>query len=169
MALESGQFNPNQGSPTIATHFHDLGLEIDYIPKLAADGSNWASYRARMDFLLSGCDLADHLTNAEVPKSGAGAETVTTTRWEHDDAVVRQYIAASIPDDVFAVVQKGTSAKDFWHNLEARFEIKSRRIRAKVERKLYNQKCRNNDDGVSYPTMTFPTSSSIPSLTHTTP
>jgi hypothetical protein len=120
---------------------------MDYIPKfkLAADGSNWATYRDRMPWLL-GCPLADHLTNAEVPKSGAGAETVTAIRWEHDDAVVRQYIATSIPDNVFEVVQKGTSAKDIWHNLEARFEIKSRRIRAKVQRKLYNQKCRNNDD-----------------------
>ncbi len=79
MALERGQLNPNQGSPTIATHFHDLGIEIDYIPKLAADGPNWASYRDRMAWLL-GCPFADHLTNAEVPKSGAGAETVTKIR-----------------------------------------------------------------------------------------
>ena len=147
MAVKRGQLNPNHGSPTIATRFHDLGLEVDYIPKLAADGSNWATYRDRMDWLLGGCDLVDHLTNAGVvPKSGARAETVTMTRCEHDDAVVQQYIAASIPDDVFEVVQKGTNAKDFWNNLEARFEIKSRRIRAEVERKLYNQKCRNSDD-----------------------
>lgn len=147
MVLERGQHNPDQGSPTIAiaTPFHDLGIEIDYMPNLAADGSNWATYRGRMAWMLGG-DLADHLTNAEVPKSGAGAETVTTTRWERDDAIVQQYIAASIPDDVFAVVQKGTSAKDYWHNLEARFEIKSRRIRGEVQRKLYNQKCRNNND-----------------------
>jgi hypothetical protein len=98
-----------------------------------------------MAWVLGG-DLADHLINAKVPKSRAGAETVTTIRWERDDAIVRQYIAASVPDDVFEVVQKGASAKDFWHNLEARFEIKSRRIRAEVHKKLYNQKCRNNDD-----------------------
>ncbi|KAF8494097.1 hypothetical protein F5888DRAFT_1593987, partial [Russula emetica] len=99
------------------------------LPKLAADGSNWAIYRDRMAWLL-GSPLADHLTNAEVPKSGADAETVNDSlaRWEHDDAIVRQYIAASIPDNIFAVVQKGTSAKDFMHNLEARFEMKLRMI-----------------------------------------
>jgi hypothetical protein len=151
MVLERSQLNPNQDSPTIATSFHDLGINIDYLPKLAADGSNWGSYRNRMVFHLGCCidPLADHLTNAEVPKSepGAGAETAEATiRWKHDDAIVQHCIAVSIPDEVFAVVQRGTSAKDFWDNLEAQFEIKSRRIRAEVMRKLYNQKCRNNDD-----------------------
>jgi hypothetical protein len=149
---------------SLSLHLSTISGEIDYMPKLAADGSNWATYRDRMSWVLGG-DLADHLTNAEVPKSRAGAETVTTTRWERDDAIVQQYIAASIPDDVFAVVQKGTSAKDFWHNLEARFEIKSRRISPGSS--PCGTSCLGR--GVSSPTLTFPTSSSTPSLTHTTP
>jgi gag-polypeptide of LTR copia-type len=95
--------------------------------------------------------LAGHLTNAEVPTSLAGADAETadleaTSRWKHEDAIVRHSTAFSIPDEAFAVVRRGTSAKDFWDNLKARFESKSRWIRVEVMRKLYNQKCGNDDD-----------------------
>lgn len=155
MALERGQLsNPNQASPTtITTSLRDLEIKIDHLPKLEADGSNWGSYRDRMVFQL-GCrsdSLAGHLTNAEVPKSLAGADTETAdleaaSRWKHEDAIVRHCIAFSIPDEVFAVVRRGTSAKDYWDNLKARFESKSRWIRVEVRRKLYDQKCGNKDD-----------------------
>ncbi|KAH9986116.1 hypothetical protein BJV77DRAFT_1174160 [Russula vinacea] len=46
---------------------------MDYSPKLAADGSNWGIYRARMVWRLRVRSLADHLTNAEVPESGTEA------------------------------------------------------------------------------------------------
>ena len=46
----------------------------------------------------------DHLTNAEVPRSGAETETETVDegeariRWESDDAIVKQYIDAFVPN-----------------------------------------------------------------------
>jgi hypothetical protein len=125
-------------------------MESDDIPSLAADGSNWAIYHERMVLMLGALSLVDHLNNAETPKSGAEAETVEAAqaaiRWEHDDAIVKQYIQASIPDDVLEKIKGGTSAKDFWHSLKALFEFKSRRIRYGLERRLYNQQCRKRDN-----------------------
>ncbi|KAH9986121.1 hypothetical protein BJV77DRAFT_921951, partial [Russula vinacea] len=102
------------------------------IPKLAADGSNWGSYRDSMVFMLGVFDLDDHLTDGEVPKSGAEVETVdeaeATFRWERDDASVKHYIASSIPNSVFILVKGGTRAKDVWHNLSTQFESQSRAL-----------------------------------------
>ena len=127
---------------------------MDYSPKLAADGSNWGIYRARMVWRLRVRSLADHLTNAEVPESGTEADTVDSDeaedaiRWERDDETVKRYIAASIPDDVFKQI-KGLgylSAKAIWQNLTTQFERKSWRIRVQLWTRFHNQKCRSNDD-----------------------
>jgi hypothetical protein len=126
-------------------------MKSDNIPKLAADGSNWAIYHERMVLMLDALGLVDHLTDAKVPKSGADAETVdeaeATIRWESDDATVKLNIDASVPDVAFRVAKGGTtSAKDIWHNLKMRFETRSLRIRLELERRLYSQKCENMDD-----------------------
>jgi hypothetical protein len=123
---------------------------MESIPKLAADGSNWGSYRDSMVFMLGVLDLDDHLTDADVPKSGAEVETVDEAeaafRWERDDASVKQYIAASIPNNVFILVKGGTTAKDVWHNLNTQFESQSRATRGKLKRRLCMEQCRDADD-----------------------
>ena len=119
---------------------------MDYSPKLAADGSNWGIYRDRMVWRLGNRALADHLTNAEVPESGAEAEAAI--RWERDDETVKQYIAASIPDDAFKLINgiEGLSAKVIWQNLTRQFERKSWKFRTQLSRRLYTQNCRSDDD-----------------------
>lgn len=123
---------------------------MESIPKLAADGSNWGSYRDSMVFMLGVFDLDDHLTDGEVPKSGAEVETVdeaeATFRWERDDASVKHYIASSIPNSVFILVKGGTRAKDVWHNLSTQFEGQSRALRGKLKRKLCMERCSDNGD-----------------------
>lgn len=123
---------------------------MESIPKLEADGSNWGSYRDRMVFMLGVFDLDDHLTDTEVHKSGAEVETVdeaeATFRWERDDASVKQYIASSIPNNVFTLVKGGTTAKDVWQNLSAQFESQSRTLRGKLKRRLCMERCGDNSD-----------------------
>lgn len=169
---------------------------MDYSPKLAADGSNWGIYRARMVWRLRVRSLADHLTNAEVPESGTEADTVDSDeaedaiRWERDDETVKRYIAASIPDDVFKQIKGlgGLSAKAIWQNLTTQFERKSWRIRVQLWTRL-SYTIRNVGVTMTYestslgwppcatswltrgcpsPRKTMPTTSSSPSLRSTT-
>ena len=117
---------------------------------LATDGANWPAYRDRMDIMLAAHALGDHLTNADIPtsKSYPGAKTgdspmTATERWEVDDALVKHYIATSIPDAVFVLV-KGKSAKDFWDNMVRMFEGRSNGIRFDLSRTIYKQRCGEN-------------------------
>lgn len=126
------------------------GMDSVYIPKLAADGSNWGVYRLRMVVMLEALALADHLTNAEVPRPESEAESFdeaeAVSRWERNDAIVKQYIAASIPDRIFILIKWCTSAKDVWDDLNTQFEAKTCGIRTDLENMLRNQRCRNNGD-----------------------
>lgn len=144
--------------PVSSLHISDLASEmkiIDSIPKLAADGSNWATYRDRMVFMLKALNLADHLTSAEVPGLGSKRsaseaapldEAEAALHWERDDAILKQYIMASIPDQVFIKIKGDKTAKGVWDDLNTEFEAKSRGIRDEIERRLNNEKCEGNDD-----------------------
>lgn len=114
------------------------------------DGSNWGIYRLRVVVMLEALDLADHLTNAEVPRPGSEVESFdeaeAVSRWERNDAIVKQYIAASIPDKIFILIKWSTSAKDVWDDLNTQFEAKTCGIRTDLEIRLRSQRCRNNGD-----------------------
>jgi hypothetical protein len=85
------------------------------ITKLVADGSNWVTYRDRMLWAVNSRDLSEHLTNASMTQLYNNAGTIGNTtpqmRWTHDQAVVKQLIAASVPDTVFNRIKTGTTAK----------------------------------------------------------
>jgi len=123
-------------------------------PKLKAYGLNWFVYRDRMALMLAAYDLEDHLTNAEMPtgKSYAEAEIVdgetATNRWSLDDAIVKRCILCSLPDPVFSLMKEEPSAKAIWDKLEVEFEngYRIRMARARLERRLRNQRCGDEQD-----------------------
>jgi hypothetical protein len=126
----------------------------DCIPKLAADGSNWPIYRDRMVFTLKAFTLDKHLINAKVSSPGSKAqpsdEAEAAIIWKREDAVVKQCIAASIPDEAFKRIKEDMSAKDVWDNLDTQFEDKSRIIREKLEKSLKDQQCEEKEDVRTY-------------------
>lgn len=77
-------------------------------------------------------------------------EAEATTRWEREDAIVKQYIAASIPDDVFKRIKEDMSAKDVWDDLDTQFSGKSRVIREKLEKDISVQQCGEDEDVRTY-------------------
>ncbi|KAI0043511.1 hypothetical protein FA95DRAFT_1498500, partial [Auriscalpium vulgare] len=93
----------------------DLKIKV---PKLAADGSNWVTYRDRMIWGLTARLLEDHLTNDAMPTAYATAGTVNghtpAERWRQGEATVKQCIASSVPDSIFNRIKSGTRAKDVW-------------------------------------------------------
>ena len=129
-------------------------MESDCSPKLAADGSNWPIYRDRMVFTLRASTLDKHLINAKVPSSGSKAqpfdEAEAAISWEREDAVVKQCIAASIPDEAFKRIKEDMSAKDVWDDLNTQFEDKSRVIRDNLEKSLEDEQCGEKEDVRTY-------------------
>ena len=49
-------------------------------------------------------------------------EAEAALRWERDDAIVKQHIMASIPDEVFIRIKGGTTAEGVWDHLNTQFE-----------------------------------------------
>ena len=60
--------------------------------KLAADGSNWVTYRDHMKYALNTCGWSDHLTSATTLQAYKDASDVggvkPDARWKADEAVV---------------------------------------------------------------------------------
>ena len=118
--------------------------------KLAADGSNWVTYRDRMKYALDTRGWSDHLTSATTSQAYKDAGDVggvkPDARWKADEAVVRQLIVASVTDSVFNRIKGGANAKSVWDELKKIFEGRTRSLLIDLGRKLQNTKCGEDDD-----------------------
>ena len=111
--------------------------------KLAADGSNWVTYRDRMKYALDTRGWSDHLTSATTSQAYKDAGDVggvkPDARWKTDEAVVRQLIVASVTDSVFNRIKGGANAKSVWDELKKIFEGRTRSLLIDLGRKLQNK------------------------------
>jgi hypothetical protein len=98
------------------------------------------------------CDLSEHLTNASMTQIYNNAGTIGNTtpqmRWNHDQAasVVKQLIAASVPDTVFNRIKTGTTAKDVWDALKKLYEGHMMLILIDLGRRLQTMHCGEEDN-----------------------
>src|ERR1700677_3082778 len=120
------------------------------ITKLIADGSNWVTYRDRMLWAIDSRGLAEHLTNAAMTVTYTAVGLVGTVtpqmRWDHDQAVVKQLIAASVPDTVFNSIKTGTTAKDVWDALKKLYEGCTMLITIDLGRRLQTTRCGEDEN-----------------------
>jgi transposase InsO family protein len=120
------------------------------ITKLVADGSNWVTYRDRMLWAVNSRDLSEHLTNASITQTYTNAGTIGNAtpqmQWTHDQAVVKQLIAASVPDTVFNRIKTGTTAKDVWDALKKLYEGRTMLILIDLGRRLQTTRCGEEDN-----------------------
>jgi hypothetical protein len=85
---------------------YDMSEELKlHITKLAADGSNWVTYRDRMLWAIdprrwSDCLTSDKITMRYVDAGYVGGMK-PQERWDNDEAGVKQLIASSISDTAF--------------------------------------------------------------------
>jgi hypothetical protein len=127
-------------------------LSISDVPKLEADGSNWAVYKYLMEETMDVLGLRDHLTNATMPESYADAEAVDgetpARRWRRDDATAKLYIAASLHESTFERAVRKSTAKEAWDTLQKTVGHKHRigLAVARLERKLFNKRCGDHED-----------------------
>ena len=120
------------------------------IAKLAADGSNWVTYRDRIMWALDAKGLLDHLTNGSITSDYVAAGTIDgqapEARWKRDEAMVKQLVAGSVPDTVFSQIKAGLGAKEVWEQLRLLYEGRSKLILVDLRRKMQNTCCGPEDD-----------------------
>ena len=120
------------------------------VPKLAADGSNWVTYRDCMVWAMDSRALTDHLTNKTMPALYGAAGVINGVNapacWAYGEATVKQAIAASVPDSIFTQIKGSTRAKDVWDALKGLYEGRTQLIVVDLRRQIQSLKCGEDDN-----------------------
>src|SRR5277367_5246867 len=129
------------------------------IPKLEADGSNWVIFKDRFLYAAEAASLKDHVDGtraAPVAPSGSSTKPLpedamadhqaALTKWNIDEAIIRQAIASSISDSLFLEVRKQDTALKMWEAVRNQREKKSRMVTVDLRRKLQAEKCAEQGD-----------------------
>src|SRR5258707_15477516 len=127
-----------------------MGEEKLHLPKLASDGSNWITYRDRIQWSFKMRGLGSHLISnsildEDLEEGDIGGFT-PAQRWERGEISASSLLDATIPDDVFRSIKDAESVNEVWENLKALFEGKSRTILVDLGRKLQTTHCGEDDD-----------------------
>jgi gag-polypeptide of LTR copia-type len=117
-----------------------MSEEKVYLPKLAEDGSNWVTYRNRMQWTMKMRGLADHLMNASTSKAYTDAGDVgglkPDQQWVRDQTKASKLLDTTIPDGLFLKLKDTNNVKEVWDELKKEFEGKSRSGMVDLGRKL---------------------------------
>ena len=99
------------------------------IVRLASDGSNWVSYRDRLNITLRMRRWQEHLSSDSVTQAYLDRGDVNgvkpVMRWEDDDETVKHLIMSSVPDEIFNRIKGGANAKAWWASLKGICEGRS--------------------------------------------
>jgi hypothetical protein len=119
-------------------------LKINVV-RLAVDGSNWITYRDRLQFALFVRSLTEHLTHTTVTATYTNAGVINgmtpVQRWDHDETTTKYLIASSVPDSIFKRIKSGTRAKDVWDSLKKLSEDRAQNLLMDLTRRIQNTKC----------------------------
>lgn len=123
---------------------------IPHLPNLAADGSNWVTYRDRIKRTITIRGLSDHLTNDAITQNYVSAGDIggltPEQRWTADKIAVNQIFCATIPDLVFSEIKSTYEPKGIWEKLKDLSEEKSRRLLVGQWRKIQKMRVGEDDD-----------------------
>src|SRR5712672_1931219 len=125
----------------------DIQLSIE---NLAADGSNWVSYRDRMVWTIESHGLAEHLAEASMTQTYINAGTVghllPQARWNMDNGIVKRLIGASVPNTIFLQIKSKTNVKEVWDALKALYETRSELAVVQLTNRFQSTKCGEDDN-----------------------
>src|SRR6266850_5993536 len=115
------------------------------VEKLLSDGSNWVTYRDCMTWSLQSRGLLDHLNHITITTQYVAIGDINNItpqmRWEADEAIAMQVIAASVPNSVFTNIKGHNTAKDVWDALKALYEGHTTMVLVNLSQQLQSQCC----------------------------
>ena len=133
--------------------FSKLGDDLMKVPKLDASGTNWVIYKDRFLWAVDARGLLDHVDGSgweprrppvmmtrvtgangiekdeETPDNDDEIRLLQwqeqVKMWKRGEAVIKQQIAATIPDSLFIKIRGKGSASEIWEALTSNFQNKS--------------------------------------------
>ncbi len=116
------------------------------IPKLEANGSNWATYRDRMTLIIRSRKCGDHLESNTLTQTYQDQwEDVSAARlprkWDTNEAVTKVLVASTLPDGVFNQIKTKATVKAQWDELKKKYETHTSMNRLNLRSKLMNTRC----------------------------
>jgi hypothetical protein len=133
-----------------------------HLPKLNPDGTNYIVYQDRFGFTMEAAGLGAHIDEkAKAPEAPAvvneakpteeetkalDAYSVSLANWNANEAVVKQAIAATIPDSLFLKVKGEKTSSAMWQKMQGEFEKKSQMVIVDLRRRLQEKQCAEGDD-----------------------
>jgi hypothetical protein len=118
--------------------------------KLAADGSNWITYKDRLTWTITSQRWSTHLTSATVTQQYINASNVNGMtpheRWEDEENQVKQLIAVSLPDQVFNVVKVKANVFEIWEEIKNLHQKQSKMIIVDLGKELQRTQLGEDDD-----------------------
>ena len=142
-----------------------LGEDLMKIPQLDVAGTNWVIYKDRFLWAIDARGYLDHIDGSTAepadPISGrddenkefTAAETTAELEWKKElkiwkqgEAIVKQQIAATIPDSLFMKIRGKGNALEIWSSLTKEFEKKSRSVAVDLRKRLQDEYCSEKAD-----------------------
>ena len=144
------------------------------VPKLDVAGTNWVVYKDRFLWAVDARGLLEHVEGPnsepsrprvtmkkETGADGKEREVESPTSddekkleawrekvkvWRQGEAVVKQQIAATIPDSLFMKIRTKGTAYQIWEALILEFQNKSWMVSVDLRRRLQQQRCGDKGD-----------------------
>ena len=148
-----------------------LGDDLMKVLKLDASGTNWVIYKDRFLWAVDARGLLGHVDGTGGEPRKPPVKQVKTTGddgkvseeddptdekltawedklkvWRQGEAVVKQQIAATIPDSLFMKIRGKGSAREIWEAIAADFQNKSRLVSVDLRRRLQQLRCPEKGD-----------------------
>ena len=113
------------------------------IPTLKADGSNWLTFKNRVEWATEAKGLVEYLEGTKTkpanPGEGKDASWKPTdeekaavaefpakyAKWRQENSYVKQLIGSALPETLFIKIRNETSAEAIWKALTNEFENRS--------------------------------------------
>lgn len=146
------------------------------VPKLEVGGANWVIYKDRFLWSINARGLLEHVDGStdepscpvipklvpRTPESTGEVEirlpqtkeeekkleewTKELKLWKQGEAIVKQQIAATIPDSLFMKIRGKTTALEIWNALSREFQNKSKMVSVDLRRRLQQERCQEKGD-----------------------
>ena len=162
----------------MSSTFAKLGDDLMKVPKLEVGGANWVIYKDRFLWSIDARGLLEHVDGSVgepaypvkpkmVPKASGSSEMVATALtkdeeklveewtkelkiWKQGEVIVKQQIAATIPDSLFMKIRGKTTALEIWNTLAKEFQNKSKMVSVDLRRRLQLERCHDKGDVQSH-------------------
>jgi len=95
-----------------------------------------------------GKDTRDFVQAAHTPEEERGIKEwkAKLKEWKRGEAIVKQQIAAKIPDSLFMKIRNKGTALEIWEALKGDFQNKSRMVAVDLRRRLQQERCAEKGD-----------------------